>query len=559
MHPSKHELSRPTIQRTVGKSLAVGLTVLASLVCALAAPVSVSSQTAYEVVSSFDGVFLNGGGLGTLIEGNDGNLYGTTGGGRFGFGTVIRIDAAGTISTLHHFAGFDGSNPAVIQATDGSLYGTTSGGGAFNRGTVFRMNAAGGLTTLHHFSEEDGSPTELIQGSAGTIYGVTVSSVFQLNPGGGVTTLHRFGSFGYPTALIQAADGSLYGTTLQGGPFGTVFRLDPSGTLTTLHAFSGTDGRPVDLIQGNDGDFYGVTASNGTIFRIDAAGTLTTLYRFPPFVYSSVLIQGSDGSFYGVAIPPACSCSSVTGYIFRFDPDGMLTTLHTFSGTDGRPWLLLVASDGTLYGSTFFSSAGGTLFKLDALGTSTTLHNFSRGEGGASPVAHVTEGNDGRLYGTTSAGGSSDLGTVFTIEPTGMVRILHSFTGAIGDGSRPRAGLLQASDGLFYGTGGAGINGGTVFAIDGTGALTIRHVFRPPPAPFTGLNPTSDVIQATDGRLYGVALGIYSLPLAGPVTQTPFAILDAFGLTGLIQARDGTLYGTSTGGGAFGTRDGVQC
>ena len=308
------------------------------------------------------------------------------------------------------------------------------------------MDTAGALTTLHNFSEADGTqPTILVEGSAGRIFGVTVgivSTVFQLNPGGGVTTLHRFdrtteGSS--PSSLIQAADGNLYGTS-GGGPFdqGTVFRLDSSGTLTTLHAFSGPDGSsPLDLIQGSDGDFYGVTAegfSHGTIFKIDAGGAFTTLHHFPPGVFSTVLIQGTDGSFYGSSPPRqgAPAADERDGFIFRFDPGGTPTTLHRFTGVDGTSYgTLIQASDGSLYGTKQSGGsgrdAGGTIFKLDLVGTFTVLHHFGRNPGPAYPLAHVTEGSDGRLYGTTVAGGLSDVGTVFTIEPSGAARVLHSF------------------------------------------------------------------------------------------------------------------------------------
>ena len=124
-----------------------------------------------------------------------------------------------------------------------------------------------------------------------------------------------------------------------------MFRLDTSGTLTTLHAFNGPDGSfPLHLIQGSDGDFYGVTGDaldygTAKIFKIDAAGTLTTLYRFP-YLSSSVLIQGIDGSFYG----------SWGGVIFRFDPAGTLTPIRTLP-FEFPAEALIQASDGSLYGT----------------------------------------------------------------------------------------------------------------------------------------------------------------------------------------------------------------
>ena len=132
---------------------------------------------------------------GRLIQGTDGLIYGTTeNGGAFGWGTVFSLDAAGTLNTLHHFAGGDGANPSagVIQGLDGRLYGTTRDGGAFGYGTVFALNVTGGLTTLHDFTLSDGANPveELIQGNDGAFYGTARSGgpqgggvVFRIRPG----------------------------------------------------------------------------------------------------------------------------------------------------------------------------------------------------------------------------------------------------------------------------------------------------------------------------------------------------------------------------------------
>jgi uncharacterized repeat protein (TIGR03803 family) len=426
-------------------------------------------------------------------------------------------------------------------------------------GTVFRLEATGELTTLYNFADEDGTsqPTVLVQGSTGTIFGVTrgqFSTVFRLNPGGGITPLHRFDELDEgtaATALIVGADGNLYGAMQNDGPggHGTVYRLDTSGALTTLHAFSGADGSgPWDLIQGSDGDFYGVTV-DGTIFKIDAAGTFTVLHRLPAANEPIVLLQGSDGSFY----------VHTESSIFRFVPGGTPTTLHTFTGEDGRSIGALVqASDGKLYGTKLLGGTalgeGGTIFALDLDGTFAVLHHFGRNPGPARPLAHVTQGSDGRLYGTTSAGGLSDFGTVFTIEPSGAGTVLHGFSGS--DGLGPGAGLVQATDGRFYSTtsGRFGFFGEwTLFAIDATGTLTTRHRFPPPPTP---QNPTSmgsrpnGLIQATDGRLYGTTdAAVFSLPLSG---TGPVQGANGGGDSdaALVEASDGTLYGTTRTGGA---------
>src|SRR5207237_123251 len=143
-----------------------------------------------------------------LVQGSDGNFYGTTvlGGAHFK-GTVFKIDATGSLTTLHSFSGFpaDGAVPfaALVQGSDGNFYGTTALGGAHFKGTVFKINATGNLTTLHSFS---GSPSE------------------GANP---------------IAALVQGSDGNFYGTTASGGEHfqGTVFRITPAGAVTVLHSF----------------------------------------------------------------------------------------------------------------------------------------------------------------------------------------------------------------------------------------------------------------------------------------------------------------------------------
>ena len=128
-------------------------------------------QVTYEVVKAFDLVDpVNGySPYGALIQASDGSFYGTTanGPGSFGFGTIFRIDVdpvtlQAMLTTLHSFNGVDGANPraSLIQASDGTFYGTTFAGGDFGYGTVFHMETAGTLTTvtkLHSFDLNDGA------------------------------------------------------------------------------------------------------------------------------------------------------------------------------------------------------------------------------------------------------------------------------------------------------------------------------------------------------------------------------------------------------------------
>ena len=232
-----------------------------------------------------------------------------------------------------------------------------------------------------------------------------------------------------------ASDGNFYGTTALGGQHfqGTVFRIDATGNLTTLHSFSGSpnDGsNPVaGLVQGSDGNFYGTTPSGGAHFQ---------------------------------------------GIVFRISQGGTHAVLHSFAGypaEGGVPFAALVQdNDGDFYGTTAVGGAHfkGTVFKIDAAGSLITLHSFSGSPGeGANPVAGLVQGSDGNFYGTTALGGTHFRGTVFNIDATGSLTTLHSFSGSPSEGALPFAGLVQGSDGNFYGTtvlGGAH-GAGTVFTL----------------------------------------------------------------------------------------------
>ena len=182
----------------------------------------------------------------------------------------------------------------------------------------------------------------------------------------------------------------------------------------------------------------------------------------------------------------------------------MLTTLHLFSWSDGaNPEAGLVQGiDGSFYGTTNLGGASdaGTVFKITPAGTLTTLHSFSGSDAyGKNPFAGLVQGTDGNFYGTTERGGTSRYGTVFWITTAGALTTLHSFN--YSDGANPHAGLVQGADGSFYGTtitGGAYYRG-TVFKITPAGALTTLHSF----SWSDGADPIAGIVQATDGSFYG--------------------------------------------------------
>lgn len=351
-------------------------------------------------------------------------------------------------------------------------------------------------------------------------------------------------------------------------------------SLVFLHRFLSSEGSVVwdSLIQGNDGNFYGIITfggpygAGGRIYRATPDGTLTILHDF---VYSNTydpitgiivapdgfypkarVIQASDGNLYGTTSDGGIYGA---GTIYRLTSDGVLTTIHSFSPAEGRASTapLLQGADGSFYGVTRAIDPGNgvTIFKLTSEGEFSIVHSFNAVN---VELSALIQGNDGALYGTTS--GNFDPDTVFRCMPDGQFGTLYQFQSA--DGRTPGA-LLQANDGNFYGTtysGGAN-DDGTIFRLTPGGVLTVLHSF----TPVEGAS-ASRLIQASDGNLYGVAsgggqstgapFGIFGRDGYGTIFATTlagqFATLYVFDGTGgfnpvggLLQASDGYLYGVT--------------
>jgi uncharacterized repeat protein (TIGR03803 family) len=340
-----------------------------------------------------------------LVQGKDGNLYGTTAsGGSGGSGTLFQMTPLGILTNLVSFNNTNGAAPraGLVQALDANFYGTTYNGGSNNFGTVFQATTNGVLTSLvtFAFTTNGAYPIAgLTQGQDGSFYGTTAiggtnsgGTAFQMKTNGSLATLVSFnisgnaGSSPY-AGLVQANDGSLYGTTYQGGTngYGTIYKLTTNGTFTSLYSFTGTnDGANpyAGLVQSIDGSFYGTTFFGGTngfgtVFRFATNGMLTTLAAFANTngAYpQAALIQASDGNFYGTtSAGGAYTNQSALGYgtVFELATNGMLTTWVSFNGTNGAsPQAgLLQSADGSFYGTTANGGTNGfgTLFRLSVI------------------------------------------------------------------------------------------------------------------------------------------------------------------------------------------------
>lgn len=419
------------------------------------------------------------------------------------------VFAQSTTPTVSTLAALSGSQTFAtpVLGPDGALYGATSALNVVTGGLVYRLAA-------------DGSEIE-------TLYQMKVADGY--SPFGG---------------LLLASDGKLYGTTNLGAgnqlnTAGTVYRLDTDGTnFSVLYRFQtyasfNVNGNPInvdganpeaELVEGGDGHLYGVARTggpngNGTVFKVSKDGTsFTVLHAFGATTSAATvtpatnadgigplapLVQGADGYFYGTVSRGGVNG---TGGFFRIRFDGTgFELLRTFPA--------LVAS------------------------TTTAATNVD----GAVPLAGLTDGQDGRLYGVASAGGSNGVGTIYAYAPVGGVfTVLHNFDGT--KGSQPSGELLLAQDGKLYGTtsaGGTSDNGnatlyGTIYSIarDGT-TFTSIYSFKGS----DGASPTGRLLQLNASTFIGVTQSggrcsqgtVYQLSLTGAETK---------GITNCGQKRD---------------------
>lgn len=316
--------------------------------------------------------------------------------------------------------------------------------------------------------------------------------------------------------VAQGRDGNLYSTAENGGTngVGAVFNITPSGTLNVLYNFDGTHGsQPLGgLTLGTDGNFYGTTSSGGAngygvIFRVTPSGSLSVLYSFangtdgatpyaPP-------VQGTDGNWYGTT---GAGGTNGVGTVYKLASSGKFTPLYQFDYTHGAEPRdpLVQGTDGNFYGTTLYGDASeiGVVFKITPAGKLTVLYNFDETHG-ANPIDPLIQGSDGNFYGTTLGGGTFSAGVVFKITPSGKLTVLYNMNGG-SDGEGPEGGLVQATDGNFYGVNSVpqgGGNSGTLFKLTPKGSnFTVLHSFS---GGSDGSSPQVTPFQHTNGVVYG--------------------------------------------------------
>lgn len=342
-----------------------------------------------------------------------------------------------------------------------------------------------------------------------------------------------------PEASLTELKGVFYGTTEQGGAYGcvansgcgTIFEVSPSGRERVLYRFVGglSDGEsPRAGMATLNGAFYGTTYEGGegtkcyggcgTVFVARRDGTEGPLHMFREGKDGAYPVAGliaASGKLYGTTYLGGGSHDG--GTVFEISTTGKERVLHGFTGSpdDGAsPLAGLIEIDGTLYGTTAsggnscrqYSGGCGTVFELSTSGNGYKLLYRFNGYpyDGAMPQASLVA-IDGKLYGTTIAGGTNNCGTVFVVSQTGRESVLYNFKGSrYGDGAIPQAGLI-AVNGALYGTTSSGGSGGcydgcgTVFMVSMTGKETVLHSFNGSPS---GAGPEASLVAA-DGAMYG--------------------------------------------------------
>lgn len=466
----------------------------------------------------------------------NGKFYGmTTFGGASNYGVLFEYDPATNVYTkkIDFTNNPNGASPygGLMITTSGKVFGLTVNGGANGQGILFEyVPSTNTLTKKIDFNAANGSfpYSTLVEASNNRLYGVTPvnGSIYEYNPATNVLT-KKFdfnttsnGQFAYGT-LAKGSNGKLYGMTNAGGSqSGVLYEYDVStNTFAKKHDFIRESGYGPygSLLLASNGIFYGVTydggaAGQGVIFEYNAGTNAYTkkidfnTYPLGSYPYGG-LIRASNTKLYGMTITGGVNDK---GVIFEMDPvTNVFTKKHDFAEATGEfpQGNLTQAPNGKLYGLT--TSGGGpndagVIFEFDPTsGAYTKKHEFDD-TNGSEPYGNLTLGSNNKLYGMTSQGGTTGYGVIFEYDPaTNTFNKKTEFSNTT-VGFNPYDGLLEVSNGKFYGLcrdGGANGNGlGTLFEYDlSTNVITHKLTF----SGSNGETPEGGLVKAPNGKLYG--------------------------------------------------------
>ena len=550
--------------------------------------------------------------FGSLVEASNGKLYGTAGGG-INFGGVLFSYETST-STYTKLVDFDagaidasGPTGALIQASNGKLYGLTSGGGTSGNGVLYRFDPLTNVyTKLYNFNAINGANplfgATLVQVGSDKLYGMTNGGGtnfqgvlfrydFSLNS---YTKLIDFdgstkGAYPYGS-LIYATDGKLYGMTAEGGALdlGVIFSYDPvSTTMATLVDFNGrfNGANPWgNVFQAANGKLYGMTSgggsgfsdynTSGVFFSYDIqTSTFVKKFDFNTGMNGNYptgkMTYGTSGLFYGTALGGADGY----GALFRLNTmNSTFSKLYDFNYTNGADpsGSLVKAADGLFYGVT--SSGGndsaGVLFSYDpGTSTYTKRFDFNSTTNGSMANGGLIQASNNLLYGLTTEGGDSTYGVMYSFDASSNTYTkLVDFDGAA-KGASPKGSLVQAANGKLYGltsTGGIYDNA-TAPGLVGTGVL---FSYDPATSTYTKLHdfgnevlndgavPEGSLLYASNGKLYGITLtgGTSDWGIMfefDPVSNVYTILLDFLNIFwrpwgDLMQASNGKIYGATS-------------
>ena len=469
----------------------------------------------------------------------NGAFYGTVFGGFNGDpdrGSVFRLGPDGSLTTLYQFqaATQAEANPTIlIGGADGNLYGATAprAVGDLN-GVIFKLTPSGAFTVLYRFQDGKGThATSLMQSADGNFYGTAAGD-------------SSGGFFNHPPEMHNA---------------GIVFRLTPAGQFTTLYSFTGFgDGSlPNALIQGADGNFYGSTLCGpesppnvfsglGKVFKLTPAGTMTTLYSFAGAIDGgnpSKLIQGADGNLYGIATYPAIAT------VFKVTPAGTRSTVYRFEGNNGSgPSRLIASTDGNVYGTTQDGGIpqAGSIFGINPAGQVTT-YIFDGASTGGQP-SQLFEGEEHNLYGASSMGGTFNYGTIFRLNMTAPRDLLNISTrlqvltgdkvligGFIITGSDPKRVIIRGIGPSLNGVG-IPLQDPMLELHQGSSTIAINDDWRENQAEVeaTTIPPTNDLESAIVATL---APGAYTAILTGKNNGTGVGVVEVYDLDQTVNSK----------------------
>jgi len=435
--------------------------------------------------------------------------------------TVEPFNVTSAPSSLTIMAGMTATFGVMVQNTGAIYYQWQVDGANLTDGGNISGSSTSTLTLTNAVVNEAGTYSVIISNSTGTEALSAILSIFpQTAAGYSLASVHSFNSSTdgeQPNGLTLGSDGALYGTTTYGGSngllSGTFFKFTTNGALTTLYSFTGgsDEANPNStLVRGSNGVFFGTTSSQisgqyGTVFEATTNGTLTTLAYFDETNGASPdgVTLGEDGNLYGAANQGG---DNGAGTIFTVNPAttalNVLLSCSAVSVGNFPTGGLALGSDGNFYGGT---ESG--VFEVSTNGTPLASYFFTGTNSGLNPLGLLLQASNGLLYGTTAEGGANGDGAVFDFTTNGSVTTLYSFgsvtysDGSVVDGIMPTAGLTQGPDGNLYGTtlSGGYEDYGTVFRITTNGVFTTVAWFDGT----NGSDPGAPLTVGADGNLYG--------------------------------------------------------